>query len=86
MNLTPIFDQYLRHAALPVLDLQWSTGSVRYRWKADETASAMPVLVGSKEHWQMIRPTTTWQTMPTSLTKDEFAVATDLFYITVNKQ
>ena len=36
MNLTPIFDQYLRHAALPVLDLQWNPGSVRYRWEADE--------------------------------------------------
>ena len=23
MNLTPIFNQYLRHAALPVLELQW---------------------------------------------------------------
>jgi hypothetical protein len=86
MNLTPIFDQYLRHAALPVLDLQWSPGSVRYRWEADEPAFAMPVLVGSKEHWQMIHPTTSWQTIPTTLTRDGFGVATDLYYITVNKQ
>jgi aminopeptidase N len=86
MNLTPVFDQYLRHAALPVLDLQWSPGGVRYRWEADEPGFAMPVMVGSKEHWQMIHPTTTWQTMPTALAKDDFEVATDLFYITVNKQ
>ena len=46
----------------------------------------MPVLVGSKEHWQMIHPTTSWQTMPTALGKDKFEVATDLFYIAVNKQ
>ena len=26
MNLTPIFNQYLRHAALPVLELQWDPG------------------------------------------------------------
>jgi hypothetical protein len=44
------------------------------------------VQVGSKEHWQTIYPTTTWQTMPASLAKDEFDVATDLFYITVNEQ
>ena len=28
MNLTPIFNQYLRHAALPVLELQWGPGEV----------------------------------------------------------
>jgi hypothetical protein len=43
-------------------------------------------MVGSKEHWQMIHPTTTWQTMPTNQAKDQFDVATDLYYITVNKQ
>jgi len=68
------------------LDLQWYPGSVRYRWEADEPGFAMPVMVGAKEHRQMIHPTTTWQTMPTSQVKDDFEVATDLFYITVNKQ
>jgi hypothetical protein len=66
MNLTPVFDQYLHHAALSVLDLQRSPEGVRYRWEADEPGFAMPVMVGSKEHWQRIHPTTTWQTMPTS--------------------
>jgi aminopeptidase N len=79
MNLTPIFNQYLRHAALPVLELQWSPGSVRYRWQADDPAFAMPVLAGGKK----LHPTTVWQTMPTSLTKDQFDVATDLYYIKV---
>jgi len=86
MNLTPVFDQYLRHASLPVLDLQWGPGAVRYRWEAAEPGFAMPVMVGSKEDWQRIHPTTAWQTMPTDLAKDDFEVATDLFYITVNKQ
>jgi aminopeptidase N len=88
MNLTPIFDQYLRHAALPVLDLQWNptAGSVRYRWRADEPAFAMPVRVGSREHWQIIHPTTAWQTMQTPLGKERFDVATDLYFINVNKQ
>ena len=71
MNLTPIFDQYLRHTALPVLELKFeSPGSVRYRWKADEPAFAMPVRVGSKDHWQIIHPTTEWQTMQTPLGKN----------------
>jgi aminopeptidase N len=85
MNLTPIFDQYLRHAKLPILDLQWSPGggSVRYRWQADEASFAMPVLVGNKDHWQQIQPTTGWQTMQTQLGEGQFEVATDLYYIEV---
>ena len=88
MNLTPIFDQYLRHPALPALDLQFeqAAGSVRYRWQADEPAFAMPVLVGNREHWELIHPTTAWQTMQTTMGKDNFDVAADLYYITVNKQ
>jgi hypothetical protein len=45
----------------------------------------MPIRVGSKEHWEIIRPTADWQTMKTTLGKDEFEVATDLYYVTVSK-
>jgi hypothetical protein len=45
----------------------------------------MPVRVGTKDHWQIIRPTTAWQTMKTPLPKDQFEVATDLYYVNVNK-
>jgi len=59
-NLTPIFDQYLRHTALPTLELKFddAAGTVAYRWQADEPAFAMPVRVGSKDAWQIIQPTT----------------------------
>ena len=89
MNLTPIFDQYLRHAAIPTLELKFddAKATVAYRWKADEPAFAMPIRVGAKDHWQIIQPTTAnWQTIPTSLKKDDFAVATDLYYVDVSKQ
>jgi aminopeptidase N len=88
MNLTPIFDEYLRHAALPVLELKFNQaeGSVSYRWKADETGFAMPVRVGAKDNWQIVQPTAEWKTMKTSLTKDDFAVATDLYFVNVSKE
>jgi aminopeptidase N len=88
MNLTPIFDQYLRHTAIPTLELKFDDagGAVSYRWVAAEAAFAMPVLVGDKDHWQRIHPTTQWQTMQTTLKKDQFDVAADLFYVNVNKQ
>ena len=89
MNLTPIFNQYLRYAAIPVLLLRFdqTTHTVGYRWQADESDFAMPVEVGQKDHWQRITPTTTeWKTLSSPLDKDEFSVATDLYYINVSKQ
>ena len=88
MNLTPIFDQYLRHTAIPTLELKFdnSNGTVSYRWKVDEPAFQMPVRVGKRDSWQIIRATTDWQTMPTSLKKDEFKVATDLYYVDVSRE
>ncbi|HLV96498.1 MAG TPA: M1 family metallopeptidase [Candidatus Acidoferrales bacterium] len=92
MDLTPIFDQYLRHAAIPTLELKFdpANGTVSYRWKADEADFAMPVRVGStadtEDHWQIIHATTEWQTMKTPLNKDQFSVATDLYYVGVSKE
>jgi aminopeptidase N len=85
-DLTAIFDEYLRHAAIPVLELKFDEvkGTVSYRWRAEEKAFAMPVKVGSSDKWELIRPTTEWATMKTPLRKDKFGVATDLYYIGVD--
>ncbi len=86
-NLTPIFNQYLRRAAIPILELKFDEANrnVAYRWQADEPGFAMPVRVGTASNWQIIQPTTDWKTMTTTLRKDEFAVATNLYYVAVSK-
>jgi aminopeptidase N len=84
-NLTPVYEQYLRHTALPILELKFADGSVSYRWKVDESGFVMPVKVGKKDKWQTIQPTTEWQTMKTDLSKEQFEVATDLYFVEVNK-
>jgi aminopeptidase N len=88
MDLTPIFNQYLRRTDLPALELTFdeARGTVAYRWKADEPGFAMPVRVGSKDHWQIIQPTAEWKTMETALKKADFDVSTDLYYVDVRKQ
>jgi aminopeptidase N len=88
MNLTPLFDQYLRHTAIPALELKFNEaeGTVDYRWQADEPDFAMPIRVGKKTDWQIIQPTTYWQTMKTPLKKNEFDVATDLYFVNVSKR
>jgi len=45
----------------------------------------MPIRVGKKDAWQMITPTSQWQTLKTPLAKDQFEVATDLYYVFVSK-
>ncbi|MGA2251330.1 M1 family metallopeptidase [Terracidiphilus sp.] len=88
MNLTPIFNQYLRQARIPRLELLFgeSPNLVMYKWDADEDDFAMPVRVGTPDHWQIIHPTTKWQWMQSPLGKDDFQIATDLYYVDVNKQ
>ena len=83
-DMTPIFDQYLRRVNLPTLELTFDekAETVSYRWNADERGFAMPIKVGTKGAWQVIRPTAEWQTMPNRPGKG-FEVATDLFYVNV---
>ena len=60
MNLTPIFDQYLRHTGIPTMELKFDegAGTVKYRWKADVAGFAMPVRVGKKDSGLIISATT----------------------------
>jgi len=88
MNLTAFFDEYLRHAALPVLELRFdaSQHQVSYRWKADEAKFAMLIEAGDPAHWILFQPTTAeWKTMPWIGTPEAFQVATDLYYVVVKE-
>jgi len=88
MNLTPIFNQYLRHAAIPRLEILFGEkpGTLLYKWDADEQNFTMPVRVGTPGKWQTVHPTTKWQVLRTPLTKDELQVDADHFYVDLNKQ
>ncbi len=93
LALTPFFNEYLRHTAIPCLELSFlpdagsAAGShtVLYKWQAAEPGFSMPIQVGDPAHWQTIHPTTTWQSLDIPLTKENFQVATDLFYVNVSK-
>lgn len=86
-NMKAVFDQYLRRAAVPKLELQILdfTGRMSYRWKADEPGFDMPVKVGTKNNWTVIYPTTVWKSMDTAVKLEDFQVATDLFYVEFSK-
>jgi aminopeptidase N len=85
-DLTPVFDQYLRRTDLPTLEVAFddAAGTMAYRWRAEERAFAMPVKAGRPGSWELLHPTTDWQLSRTTLNKDEFQVATDLYYVNVS--
>jgi hypothetical protein len=63
-ELTPVFDQYLRHAKPPELEVnlisRHDSLSVRYRWKSEESGFAVPVRVSSEGgNWKTLQATTT---------------------------
>ena len=88
MDLTPIFNQYLRHPAIPTLELKFdeSARTVSYRWQVDQASFSMPIRVGKRDNWQIIEATTEWKTMSASLQKEDFDLATDLYYVKVAKE
>jgi aminopeptidase N len=94
MDLKPFFDTYLRHAAIPALELRLEPAKdagakpvVQYRWKDDEAAFAMPIQLGDPQHWTKVTPVTTeWKSMPWTESLEDFKVATDLYYVNVVKE
>lgn len=53
MVMAPFFDQYLREANIPTLELVRKNGRMSYRWKDCINAFTMPVriFINSEEHW-----------------------------------
>ena len=90
MNLSPIFNMYLKTKQIPVLQYQISSKNdnaieLRYRWK--ETTPAMPIKAGfGIQQYEVISPETEWQTKVfPKVEGQEFKIATELFYIKTEK-
>ncbi len=87
-NLTPFFNQYLRHTAPPTLEYHTKITpgglQVQYRWKAQEPGFTMPVDVtlDNGQTFQRLPATNYWQTtlLPTSA-RTPLQVATQRFYV-----
>ncbi|MGV3696256.1 M1 family metallopeptidase [Flavobacterium sp.] len=85
MNLTPVFNQYLRHAEIPKLELKIAKGKLQYRWNTEETNFAMPVDVKIDGQKTRLQPSQQW-TASKYQVKDlnNVEVLTNDFYINVN--
>ena len=89
MDLKPFFDEYLRHAKIPTLELMFdpSQKTVQYRWTANEAGFAMPIKAGEAKSLAVITPSATdWKSMLWAGTPAEFTVPEELYYIDVKRE
>ena len=85
MDLTAIFNQYLRHVNIPTLEFRFNDGKTYARWIADVDNFEMPVRIKVKGgHYQYIKPTRAFKPIEINgLTKDNLEVDTFNYYIGV---
>jgi len=83
IDLSTVFDQYLRHAKLPTLSVTWQDGKPYCKWIADAKGFNMPVRVRIKGgEYQFIHPTTTAQPIDLpGATKENLEADNFNFYI-----
>lgn len=90
-NFSYLFDQYLKYPKIPELDLyiivKGASVKLSYRWIADVADFRLPAKIKTKNGWEMIVPTTAWQSMQLDGTDLQELTADDnKFYIRVNKR
>lgn len=84
MNLTPIFNQYLKQTSIPTLELKKKKNQLQFRWVA-ESGFAMPVHLLIDGQKVRIEPTTKWQKSSFKIDRNaEIKVLTQEFFIGLN--
>jgi len=84
--LTPVFNQYLRYANIPLLELKKNGKNLEYRWKTDEADFEMPVDITADSKTLRLNATTKWQQVKINIkSSKEVNVAQNKFFINVEK-
>ncbi len=81
MDLSKVFDEYLRTTKVPTLEYRIDHGTLSYRWSDVVPGFAMPVRVTLEpDRFAWIHPTAKWQKESLAVPPDAFRVAPD-FYV-----
>jgi aminopeptidase N len=82
MDLSKVFDEYLRTTKIPSLEYKLEGQRLSYRWNNVVPGFAMPVKVTtSTGRYAWIRPTEKWKTMAVKLSRPEDFRVDENFYI-----
>lgn len=84
-DLKPIFNQYLKHTAIPVLVLKKHKKTFKYKWQTDEPNFEMPIEIEINGKRKRLLATNEFQIAPIAVVSipDELKVRTDKFYVKV---
>jgi aminopeptidase N len=83
INLSKVFDQYLRDIRIPVFEYKAEENNIRYRWNNVVDGFDMPIKVSINGKTKVLNPTTTWKVIYTDTNKN---VTIDKnFYVTTKK-
>ena len=86
LNLTPIFNQYLRYKNIPVLEIRKSKNKLQFRWKTDEPNFLMPIDVKISDKTMRIKPSNSWKKSSFTIKKlDDVEVLTSKFLVNILK-
>lgn len=83
MDLSKVFDQYLRTTQIPRLEWKVRKKHLVYRWANCVEGFNMPVLTWVDGVPGIVQPTTEWTTAPTEVAKKAVLKADPAWYITV---
>ena len=85
MNLTPIFNQYLRYDTIPKLEYRLKNNYLEYKWAAKVENFSMPIDIKVEGKKTRIEPTNIWTTSKIKIKNlNDIQVLTDDFFINVN--
>ncbi|MHA3787162.1 M1 family metallopeptidase [Flavobacterium hauense] len=86
MNLTPIFDQYLRYKNIPKLEVKLKNKSLEYRWVTDVKDFAMPVGITINGIPARLNATNEWQTVKVEASDiDAVQVEKNKYYVELKR-
>ena len=87
LDLTLIFNQYLRFKNIPTFEIKKLKNKMQYRWKTDVSNFKMPVDIEFKGKIMRLNPENEWRFFPDKIKKaNEIKVLTDKFLVQVHEE
>ena len=87
LDLTSIFNQYLRFKNIPTFEIKKLKNKMQYRWKTDVSNFKMPVDIEFKGKKMRLNPENEWRFFPDKIKKiNEIKVLTDKFLVQVHAE
>lgn len=85
MNLTPVFNQYLRYRNIPILQLRTSGTNIEYRWKTDVENFEMPIEIKANGENIRLKATNNWQQLDGIKSAESINVEKEKFFVKLEK-